>query len=77
MKVIKNISMQGLELSFATAEGIRSVFLAPKKNIEIPDRWTSKVAENLVHRRMIKITHLADPAPTELASSIKKIRKGK
>ena len=77
MKIVKNISMQGLELPFATGAGVKTVFLAPKKSVEVSDRWTSKVAENLVHRRMVKIIHMADPEPQKIEPQIKKIRKGK
>ena len=64
MKLIKNISMQGFSIPFGTRRGIKSFFLAPKQQIEVPDNWKSKIAENLVHRRMVKITHVPDPAPT-------------
>ena len=63
MKVIRNTSMQGLSIPFGTPEGVRSIFIAPKKQIEVPDTWKSSISENLVHRRMLKITHIADPAP--------------
>jgi hypothetical protein len=61
MKTIRNTSMQGLSIPFGTPEGIRSIFIAPKKQIEVPDTWKSSISENLVHRRMLKITHIADP----------------
>ncbi len=63
MKIVKNTSMQGFSISFGTPKGVETVFLAPKRQVEVPDNWKSKVAENLVHRRMVKITHVADPAP--------------
>ena len=63
MKTIRNTSMQGLSIPFATPNGVTTLFLAPKKQIQVPNQWKSKVAENLVHRRMIKMTVVADPAP--------------
>ena len=63
MKIIRNTSMQGLSLHFATKEGPKAIFLAPKQQVEVPDSWKSRVTENLVHRRMIKLTHVPDPAP--------------
>ena len=55
--------MQGLSIPFATPDGVKNFFLTPKQQVEVPDKWKSKVAENLVHRRMIKMTVVADPAP--------------
>jgi hypothetical protein len=73
MKVIKNISMQGLSIPFATPDGVKSFFLTPKQQVEVPDKWKSKVAENLVHRRMVKMTYVAEPAPVQTPT--KKTRK--
>ena len=64
MKVITNTSMQGIDIPFRTGQGIKHVFLAPKEQIEVPDSWGSRVAENLVRRRMVKLAHLTDPTPT-------------
>ena len=63
MKIVKNISMQGLNIPFDTRKGVKSFFLAPKKQVEIPDSWNSKVAESLVHRRLVKMTQVVDVAP--------------
>jgi len=69
MKVITNTSMQGIDIPFRTGQGIKHVFLAPKEQIEVPDSWGSRVAENLVHRRMVKLTHLTDPTPAPVIKS--------
>jgi len=75
MKTIKNISMQGFSIPFGTRKGVRTIFLTPKQQIEVPDNWKSKIAENLVHRRMVKIVHVPDPAPvTAVKASSKKTR---
>lgn len=74
MKLIKNISMQGFSIPFGTRGGVKSFFLAPKQQIEVPDNWKSKIAENLVHRRMVKIVHVPNPAPVVQAPT-KKTRK--
>lgn len=63
MKTIRNTSMQGLSIPFATPEGVKSLFLTPKQQVEVPDKWKSKVLENLVHRRMVKMTQVANPEP--------------
>jgi len=64
MKIVKNISMQGLNIPFDTRGGVKSFFLAPKDQVEIPDSWNSKVVESLVHRRLVKMTQKAEVAPT-------------
>ena len=70
--------MQGLELPFGTPEGPETVFLAPRQTVEVPDNWRSKVSENLVHRRMLRITNVIDkPTLVNPTPSIKKPRKSK
>tara|TARA_Y100000114_G_scaffold118362_1_gene112902 strand:+ start:4509 stop:4748 length:240 start_codon:yes stop_codon:yes gene_type:complete len=61
MKIVKNTSMQGLSIPFGAPEGVKTFFLAPKQQIEVPEKWKSSVAENLVHRRMVKIKIVPDP----------------
>ena len=63
MKIVKNISMQGLNIPFDTRGSVKSFFLAPKDQVEIPDSWNSKVVESLVHRRLVKMTQKAEAAP--------------
>lgn len=70
MKIIKNTSMQGLNIPFATPEGVKSIFLAPKQQAEISDNWKSRIVENLVHRRMVKLTHTPDPVQQPVSPSI-------
>ena len=69
MKVIRNTSMQGLNISFGTPEGVKHFFLTPKQQIEVPSSWKSRIAENLVHRRMVKLTHIPDPTPSPVVQS--------
>lgn len=68
MKILRNTSMQGLSIPFGTSRGVKTFFLAPKQQIEIPSEWTSRIANNLVHRRMIKMInvpdHVVQPKPT-------------
>ena len=61
MKTIKNISMQGLSLPFGTPEGPKSIFLAPREQVEVPNNWNCRVVENLVHRRMVRMSITEDP----------------
>lgn len=75
MKIIKNVSMQGLSIPFASPQGLKSLFITPKSQVKVPDNWKSKVAENLVHRRMVKITQVVEETPVVKPSLIKKKRK--
>ncbi len=63
MKVVKNVSLQGLQLPFDTGNGVKYVFLTPRKQVTVPNNWRSQIAENLVHRRMVKITVTPDAIP--------------
>ena len=74
MKIIRNTSMQGLSIPFATPKGVMTLFLAPKKQAEVPSQWKSKVLENLVHRRMVKMTVTPDPQPVAPKAPVKKTR---
>jgi len=71
MKIFKNTSMQGLSIPFGTPEGVKTVFVGPKKQIEVPNNWRSKVVENLVHRRMGKLTIVPDPQPKIVPTPVK------
>ena len=73
MKILKNTSMQGLSVPFGTPEGVKTVFVSPRQQIEVPDNWKSKVAENLVRRRMTKLTYAPNPQP-KLETPVKKVR---
>jgi len=63
MKVVKNTSMQGLSIPFGSPQGVVTFFLAPKQQVEVPENWKSRVAENLLHRRLVKIVITPDTAP--------------
>ena len=76
MKIVKNTSLQGLSISFKTPEGIKSIFLSPKSQCDVPDSWTSKVLLNLVKRRMAKVINVVDtPKPVEPVSEVNPTRK--
>jgi hypothetical protein len=67
--------MQGLNISFGTPKGVESLFLAPKQEVKVPDNWTSRIVENLVHRRMVKITNVVEPVYGATETPVKKTRK--
>jgi len=57
MRSIRNISNQGLDIPFQTPGGVKRVFLTEGKSIEVPDSWTSKIANNLRGRKMVQIVN--------------------
>tara|TARA_R100001509_G_scaffold58908_2_gene32484 strand:- start:1045 stop:1290 length:246 start_codon:yes stop_codon:yes gene_type:complete len=78
MKTVRNISMQGLSIPFGTPKGTKNVFLAPSQQVEVPDEWRSKVAESLVHRRMVKLINNPNPEPVAVPTPpVKKVYKSK
>ena len=83
MKIVRNTSMQGLNIPFGTPKGPISVFLAPKQSVEVPDIWRSRVAENLANRRMLRIINVIDKptliktSPTRNSPTRKQTRKSK
>ena len=74
MKIIRNTSMQGLSIPFGTPEGVKTIFVGPKKQIEVPDNWKSKVVENLIHRRMVRMTLRTEPQPVAPTPKVRKPR---
>ncbi len=56
--------MQGLNLHFRTSKGLKTVFLSPRKTVEVPDSWQSKICDNLATKRMLRIKYVPDqPKP--------------
>lgn len=65
MKVVKNTSMQGIYVAFETPTGPVQKFLASKASIQVPDSWGGRAPDNMIRRRMLKVTHIPDaPVPT-------------
>ena len=76
MKVIKNTSMQGIYVAFETPEGPIQRFVAAKDTIQVPDSWGGNPLDNMIRRRMFKVTHTPDsPAPAQPKASNKKPKK--
>ena len=78
MKVVKNTSMQGIYVAFETPEGPTQRFVASKASIRVPDSWGGRAPDNMVRRRMLKITHVDDapvPTPTPKTQPSKKLNK--
>tara|TARA_R100001509_G_scaffold130196_1_gene83523 strand:- start:302 stop:532 length:231 start_codon:yes stop_codon:yes gene_type:complete len=76
MKIVKNTSMQGLYVAFEGPEGPAQRFVAAKSSVEVPESWGGRAMENLIKRRMIKVTN-SPVAPVPVTSPKKIIRKSK
>jgi hypothetical protein len=55
MRIIQNTSLQGHRVPFATPTGPFEIFFRPKRAIMVPDSYTSKILENLIHRRILRV----------------------
>ena len=77
MKVVKNTSMQGIYVAFETPTGPVQKFIASKASVQVPDSWGGRAPDNMIRRRMLKVTHIPDvptpaPAPTPQPKASKK-----
>jgi len=83
MKIVKNTSMQGIYVLFETSEGSKQRFLASRSSIKVPDSWGGRVLDNLITRRMVRVTNVQEPLapvsaptnPTPVSSTPKKTTK--
>jgi len=57
LKSVKNYSLQGLSLTLETPEGPRTIWLAPKQIIKIPEEFIGNQIRNLHNRRMLQISN--------------------
>jgi hypothetical protein len=72
MKSIRNTTLQGFTVPFKTPKGLQEVFIKPKTTIEVPDSYTSTVLDNLVKRRMFKLSILSEVTTSPVVKSINK-----
>ena len=63
MKIVKNTSMQGFSVAFETPTGVCTLFVGSKATVKVPNSWGGRVIANLIKRRQLKVTVVAD-APT-------------
>mgnify|MGYP003111418145 FL=1 len=57
MKVIKNDSYTGREITIKTPQGPKSMWIQPNEQIAVPDQAISNTVSNLAKRRILKITN--------------------
>lgn len=59
MQLIKNTTLQSFNIPFNTPEGIKDYYLRSKSSLTLPNSYTSVVLDNLVRRKLVKVTKLA------------------
>lgn len=72
MRLIKNTSLQGLNLSFETPKGLYEVYLRPKESLMVPDSYKSKILDNYLRKRMIKVVPQAVEIPVDQTKTFKR-----
>ena len=56
-KLIKNESLQGLELHLATSNGVKTHWLAPQEFLVVPANWLTPSVINLNKYNLLRITN--------------------
>lgn len=65
MRLVQNTTLQGFYVTFNTNFGLHETYLKPKGSLMIPDHYTGKIFENLVKRRLLKVTKLNSVFPVK------------
>ena len=65
MKVVKNTTHQGLSVCFIKPNGTEHVFIKPRSSVNVPDTWGGEILDNLIKKRMLKVSHTPDPDPSK------------
>ena len=61
MRLIQNTSLQGHNIPLNTPDGPIEVYLRPKRTVEVPESYSSKILENLIRRRILKVVRKSEP----------------
>lgn len=72
MKSIRNTTLQGFIVPFKTPEGLKEVLIKPRTTIQVPNSYTSTVLDNLIKRRMFKLSILPEVTTPSVVKSVKK-----
>ena len=57
MKVIKNDSCTGREITMKSPKGPNTIWIKPNEQVVVPDQAISNTIKNLAKRRILKITN--------------------
>jgi len=56
-KLIKNESLQGLEIYLNTSQGVKTYWLEPQKFLVVPANWITPTVLNLSRYNLVKINN--------------------
>lgn len=80
MKRIKNTSLQGLSITLTGDNIVKSIYLMPGNTVTIPSNLGGNILRNLVSRRMVKVSEIAEaaaPVPLQPVKVLNKVLKRK
>lgn len=56
---IQNTALQGFNIPFETPNGVKYIYIGPKSVLKVPSSYSSIVLNNLVRRKIIRVTKVA------------------
>lgn len=59
MLKIQNTALQGFNIPFETPNGVKYIYIGPKSVLKVPSSYSSIVLNNLVRRKIIRVTKVA------------------
>jgi len=60
MLKIQNTALQGFNIPFETPNGVKYIYINPKSILTLPSSYSSIVLNNLVRRKIIRVTKVAN-----------------
>ena len=60
MRLIQNTTLQGFNIPFNTPQGPWDFYLRPNQTVSIPESYSSIILDNLIKRRMVRVTKIED-----------------
>lgn len=58
MLKIQNTALQGFNIPFETPNGVKYIYIKPKGILSLPISYSSIVLENLVRRKIFRVTRV-------------------
>lgn len=55
---IQNTALQGFNIPFETPTGVKYVYIGPKSTLVLPSSYSSNVLNNLVRRKIVRVTRV-------------------
>jgi len=58
MLKIQNTALQGFNIPFETPTGVKYAYIGPKSTLVLPSSYSSNVLNNLVRRKIVRVTRV-------------------